>query len=194
VPALASAASVSQELHLLRQIDEPLHSATPGSGLPIPAPIRLAFAPRWLDCDAANPEQVGVLLEPVLDQRKQLRLLALFPAKSAPVINGEPGLHFALLTPGDVFRWAEGAPYRLVLFNKPSIGAPPEAALGKPCPVCRVPFAASTTTVACQCGAVIHCEPDGPDALQCAQMSGTCPVCRRRLVLTQGYAAGFEDE
>jgi hypothetical protein len=123
-----------------------------------------------------------------------LRVLVRFPPDSTPQVNGEPAPPLAVLSPGDFFQWSSAGALRVALFAEPLIGPPPPSALGRPCPVCRVPFVASSSCVACQCGVVLHCEPDGPDALQCAQMSRACPVCHRPIVLTEGYLNPTADD
>ncbi len=132
-------------------------------------------------------EAAGVLMEPFSDSRKQLRLFVAFSRQDRPTINGEPAPSLAVLAPGDFFQWAPGASFAVALFARPQIGPPPAAALGKPCPVCFVPFAADTICYSCACGVRLHCEADKPGALQCAQLRRECPVCRRPLVLSEGY-------
>ena len=163
----------------------------------LPSALRLPFRPTVLADDLpASPALVapgrsgatpGVLVEPFFNPRKQLRLLAWFPEAADPQVNGEPAPRWVVLAPGDFFQWAPGHSFRVALFNKPQIGPPPVSVLGKSCPVCRVPFAATSTCVACLCGVVLHCEPDEKEGLQCAQMRRECPVCRRPIVLTEGY-------
>lgn len=193
---------VKQSIHLT-PVEGPSAEATPR---PIPAAIELESAPQWL-CGPADQTQVqpaaltagkapdsAALVEPVPDPSNRLGLLVHFPEGSTPTVNGEPGLSWALLAPGDMFQWHGGDTFRVLLFNKPLIGPPAKAAVGKRCPICRVPITEGTTTVTCLCGAVIHCEPDGPEALQCAQLSSACPVCHRPVALTEGYITpGTED-
>jgi hypothetical protein len=124
-----------------------------------------------------------------LNARKQFRLFVRFAEGASAAINGFPAPSFAVLAPGDFLRCASSATgYTVALFNKPQVGPPPETALGKPCPVCRVPFLAASSCVQCGCGAVLHCEENGPDSLQCARLRPECPVCGRSIVLTEGYA------
>ena len=137
----------------------------------------------------------AVLLEPILNQRRQLRLLASFSEQVFPSVNGEPAPRRVVLAAGDYFNWAPGGGgFHVVLFNKPQIGPPSASVLGKPCPVCRVPFIVATRSVACLCGVVLHCEEDAKDGLQCAQLRRECPACKRPIVLTEGYVSPPNDE
>ena len=171
----------------------------------LPSALRLPFGPTMLTDDVlaspslrAPPRSAaapGVLVESFFNPSKQLRLLAWFPAASVPQVNGAPAPHWVVLAPGDFFQWAPGLGFRVALFNKPHIGPPSATVLGKPCPVCRVPFAANSTCVTCICGIVLHCEPDDKEGLPCAQMRRECPVCQRSIVLTEGYVnpPSYED-
>jgi hypothetical protein len=154
-----------------------------------PAPVEAQIASRMplLDPVCFVPAQDGgarVALEVLTTRQLQVRLLATFPSSVAPQVNGEPAPHRTLLAPGDVVAWADRQ-YRVVLINRPRIGPPPENWWGKNCPLCRVPFVAQTTAVQCRCGVLLHCEPDGAEALQCAQLSRSCPVCQKPIVLTE---------
>jgi hypothetical protein len=181
-----------QEVHLW-----PVPSVV-GSSLASQAAVPLRLPPGPFELPSAAPacsQSAGeagpagsVLLEPFFNWRKQLRLLAIFRAHSDPHVNGAPAPRVAVLSPGDFFQWAPGfGGFRVALFSKPQVGPPPSAVLGKPCPVCRVPFAATATCVSCLCGVVLHCEPDEKEGLQCAQLRRECPVCKRPVVLTEGY-------
>jgi hypothetical protein len=199
--------TTNQEMHLW-----PMAPASgPLAAGALPPALRLPFGPAVLTADSttglalvepalAKPSP-GVLVETFFNPRQQLRLLVGFPAASTPQANGEPAPRRFVLGPGDFFQWAPGRGFHVALFNKPQLGPPPASVLGKLCPVCRVPFAADSTCVACLCGVVLHCEGDekkGPDAeevLRCAQERHECPVCRHPLVLTEGYVnpPGHED-
>jgi len=130
----------------------------------------------------------GVLVEPFFNQRKQLKLLATFPFGADARVNGEPAPRRAVLEVGDVVQWAAGVAFHVTVFNRPRVGPPPADLVGKACPICQVPFPPDTTTYTCACGCVFHCEADEKDGLQCAQLRGECPRCRRPVVLEPGYA------
>jgi hypothetical protein len=136
----------------------------------------------------------AVLVEPLVNQSKQLRLLARFPEEGPAVVNGEPAPSLVVLAPGDFFQCDSRPGFHIVLFSKPQIGPPAAAVLGKPCAVCRVPFAVDSICLVCLCGAVLHCEPETEDGLACARMRPDCPVCRRPLILTEGYVNPPSDE
>jgi len=192
--------NANQEIHLWPAALTPAPPPTAQ-----PPPVRLPFAPAMLsrttDAFALAPTPAdqaaapGVFVEPFVNARKQLRLLARFPEASIPQVNGEPAPRWIVLAPGDFFHWAPGFGFCVALFSKPQIGPPPASVLGRPCPVCRVPFADTTTTVTCLCGVVLHCEVDKAQGLQCAQIRRECPICKRAVVLTEGYvnAPSHED-
>jgi hypothetical protein len=117
-----------------------------------------------------------------------------FPPGSAPRVNGEAAPSLVVLAPGDFFQTAPGFGFTVALFCHPQVGAPPAGVVGRPCPFCRVPFAATATTFTCGCGAVLHCEVDAQHGLQCAQMSQACPVCKRPIALEEGYVTPLDED
>jgi hypothetical protein len=174
------------------------------AGGPAQAPLKLPDAAAHLALGAngaaltALPDHgqpaSGVIVEPVRGPRHQRRLLVTFIHEPDPRVNGELAPPFALLKPGDFFQWAPGLGFRVAVLAKPEVGPPPPALVGRPCPVCRVPFVAESTCFTCACGVVVHVEPDGPEALQCAQLSGACPHCRQPFVLTEAHVGLPNDE
>lgn len=183
----------SQELHL---VPIPLTPETIPAVRPQPIPLR--FAPFSLseylegiqDPNGAESAR-AVLLEPFWNEQHQLRLFACFSEGIWPVINGEAASRLSLMAPGDEFSWSPGGlAFRVALYVRPLVGPPPKNVLGKPCPVCRVPFVPTTTCFTCGCGAVTHCEGPGVESLQCALLAPTCVVCRRAVVLVEGYEGG----
>ncbi|HOC56185.1 MAG TPA: hypothetical protein PKI20_11235 [Verrucomicrobiota bacterium] len=171
-----SGSAPALEFHLFT---EPLAGEAPPL-CPVPAGVS-HFAGR----EPAFP--VPVVLEPVRQQRGHLRLLARFSQAGAAQVNGEPAPSTVVLAPGDWFRCGTGPVVRVALFNRPQLGPPPAAELGKPCLVCSVPFTTAATCLVCPCGLVLHCEPDERDGLQCAQLRRTCPRCGRTLALDESY-------
>jgi len=157
---------------------------------PYPVPTGVS---RFAGREPAFPEPV--VLEPVRQQRGQLRLLARFWQAGAAQVNGEAAPSTVVLAPGDWFRCGAGPVVRVALFNRPQLGPPPASALGKPCPFCKVPFTTATTCLTCPCGVVVHCEPDEKDGLHCAQELRVCPVCKRTLSQDEAYVnPGGSDE
>jgi len=166
-----------------------LHLIDAGSHVPGPGTLPLTFSPSRLPPLANPPDDAGQapLVEPFRNQHGQLRLFALFGSGHYPVVNGEPAPRVVVLKPGDHFSWGPGHPgFQVALYTRPALGPPPFSVLGKPCPVCRVPFQESSVCFHCSCGVAMHCEPDGAESLQCAVLRGSCPVCRRP-VLKEGY-------
>lgn len=158
--------------------------------------LRLPFAPAHLPVQPKRPllltradsiSESGVIAEPFFNQRHQLRLLLTFPSGVTPIVNGERSLHRVVLQTGDVFQWTTGLAFQMAIFNKPRIGRPTEDQVGKPCPVCRVPITKDSTCFTCACGAVLHCEADEVNGLQCAPLCSECPRCRKPIVLEEGY-------
>ena len=182
---------MNQELHLLPDA----RSVGPTELGATRPPLRNGPGPTQLPTEWLTPPSTvirdpalttGTVVEPFLNAANQLRLLAIFTKASAAQVNGEPAPRRFVLAPGDHVQWQPGRGFRVALFNKPQIGPPPASALAKPCPNCRVPFAADATCLICTCGTVLHCEPE-EQGLQCAQMRRECPACKRRLSLTEGY-------
>jgi hypothetical protein len=161
-------------------------------------PVPLRFTPvslsEYLDAIQNTREAESarsVQLEPFWNEQQQLRLFACFSEGVWPVVNGEVVSRVAVMAPGDEFSWRPGGlAFRVALYVRPRLGPPPKNVLGKPCPVCRVPFVQITTCFTCGCGAVTHCEGPGAQKLQCALLTQTCPVCRRPVVLVEGYEGG----
>jgi hypothetical protein len=144
-------------------------------------------APRILPLgsDVAAP---GLVLVPAVRRRGGARLLVL-SADGTPVhVNGVPTPGATVLREGDLVRWG-GLSCFVTLFNAPQVGAPPAASIGKPCPVCRVPFTATSRCYTCACTTPFHCEEDGEDALQCTQLQSECPVCGRPVRMESGYTS-----
>ena len=194
--------SLGQEMHL--RPAQMSQAELVGQGeAPASAALALPFAMAALRSEAGaaglaviqnGERERAVVVEPFFNRRQQLRLFAMFPPGSEPWVNGHAAAAMVVMSPGDYFRWGQEPGYTVALFSRPLIGPPPPAAvLGKACPVCRLPFAADQTCVSCACGAVLHCEKDEAK-LQCAYLRSTCVVCRRRLVLTEGYVTPPSDE
>ncbi len=195
--AAALAASVRtcrQEIHLWPEAypgvgGEAADAGTPRPMTVAPGPTVLTARPGGLQSIAASAavDADGVLVEPFRNARHQPRLLVNFPAAVDPLVNGEPALHRVVLKLGDAFQWTPGLTVHVTVFRRPLLGTPPGAQLGRPCPICRVPLAAEASCYTCACGAVFHCEADAEVGLQCAQLSGECPRCRRPIVLEEAY-------
>jgi hypothetical protein len=111
-------------------------------------------------------------------------------------IGGQPAPLVAIAQPGDVIQLDSDRAYELhvTVYDTPHLGSAGAGLAGKECAVCRTPIASPETTIyRCRCGsAAMHCEPDGPDALQCARLASTCPDCGQPIVLSEGY--GFIPE
>jgi hypothetical protein len=174
--------------------------ATPASGMPAQPVLTIPPGPAWLWPCAGGPPKVAmsrpadparaVLLEQVA-QRRQPRLLLVRAGASRVYINGLPAPHLNLLKEKDSLRLDGEFLLHVTVYNRPVIGPVGAEWIGKECPVCRVPFTASSRCYVCACGAVLHCEDSGnDDCLQCAQLrvrSG-CPACQRPVVLEPGYS------
>lgn len=156
-------------------------------------PVRLIARrgePPRLAPAAAEPSASGPVFEPTVARGHQPRLLVINPPEAPLLVNGHAAPRVALLREKDQFQVEHSASFHLAVFHQPQIGAPPPELIGKPCPVCLVPFTAESRCYICPCGAALHLEgePEEQDKLQCARISSECPVCRRPVVLTQGYA------
>jgi len=129
----------------------------------------------------------AVLLEASFAHRPQPRLLALTPGVQILRVNGQPAPRLAVLTERDTFQVNDDWIFHVAIFNRPRIGPPGPELIGRPCPVCLVPFAAGAKVQLCHCGAAFHCEE--PGGLECIQMNAECQACGRPFVLTAGYTA-----
>ncbi len=158
-----------------------------------PGPVRLVARrgePPRLSPVAAEPSASGPVIEATVSRGHQPRLLVISSPDAPLFVNGHAAPRVALLKEKDQFQVDHPASFHLAVFHQPQIGAPPPDAIGKPCPVCLVPFTAESRCYICPCGAALHSEgePEEQDKLQCARISSECPVCRRPVVLTQGYS------
>ncbi len=118
-------------------------------------------------------------------------LLLLLSAAGARVrVNGQPAPPVALLGVKDQVQVGGGPLLHVTAYHAARVGPAPEGLLGRECPVCRVPLAATTVYVCPGCGAALHCEGEekGPDRLECARLSSECPACRAPVVMQEGWA------
>jgi hypothetical protein len=116
-------------------------------------------------------------------------LLAVNPSAAPLRVNGTPAPQVALLREKDHVAFGAAA-FFVAVFHRPRIGAPPEALIGKECPVCLGPITASARVYVCSgCGSALHCDADenNPEALQCARLSNECVVCSRPIGLTEKF-------
>ena len=156
--------------------------------------------PAWLWPCAGEPPKVaeakppgvkGAVLMEQVPLRRQPRLLVVRAGAGRAHVNGLPAPRFALLKEKDTLRLDEDCVLHVAVFNQPSIGLASAERVGKECPVCRVPFLATSKCYVCACGTVMHCEDGGnDDSLQCAQLRARsgCPACQRPVVLESGYS------
>lgn len=178
----------------LLRMNKPSPEAASRQEIHLLYPERAAKPLPWPDADGTSHSgglpfaNQGLRVEPFRNRYGHARVFAQFAPGTSPTVNGEPAPVSFVLAPGDVVHWLndEGG-FKVGLFNRPDIGPPPETLIGKPCPVCRVPLAKQSMCVRCACGAAMHCEPDGQDSLQCAQLRQACPVCNRQLTTQEGY-------
>jgi len=196
--------NMQQQVHLMiESVVAGGPPAAPGAGpaqgsaaLPV---LAIPPGPAWLWPRAGAPPQLGeaapggaalaVLLEQVA-LRRQPRLLLVTASAGLVHVNGLPAPRFSLLKERDTLRLDGDVLLHVTVYNRPVIGPVQAALIGKECPVCRVPFTATSRCYICACGAAMHCEDSGDDCLQCAQLrvrSG-CPVCGRPVVLEPGYS------
>ena len=144
------------------------------------AGLRLVAAP-W-------PAPPGALwLELVRQHAHPLRLLAVVDAPGTLRVNGQAAPRVAVLRENDFVQWGPEVTFVVEFVRRLAVGPPPPEFVGRPCPICRVPFEADVATFGCACGTRLHCEASA-DRLQCAQRSRICPSCRKPLVLEANSA------
>ncbi len=133
---------------------------------------------------ARLPADSIYLVEP-LSRGPETALLLLAPASRPVRINGEHVARVACLTEADVVELGpSGWVCQATLTVRVTIGHPPEAYLGRTCPICRTPFVESTAVWICpSCGTALHAEPpDTADAKQCIDTSSECPSCSAPII------------
>ncbi len=117
-------------------------------------------------------------------------LLMLAPGEhDEPIrVNDLAAPSVALLRQGDHLH-VGNCPFEVAQYSQPDIAAPDEAALGKPCPVCRTPFEPDTRVYRCACGCLLHHEEgENPEELLvCSDLLDGCPACGREITLSEGY-------
>jgi len=135
------------------------------------------------------PAAGGALwLEPVQQRAHPLRVLAVSASAGTLRVNGQPAPRVTVLRENDFVQWGPEVAFTVEFVRRSSVGPPPREFVGRPCPVCRVPFAADVVTFGCACGTRLHCEV-GENGLQCAQRSRRCPSCLNPLALEAIRAA-----
>jgi len=102
--------------------------------------------------------------------------------------NGAPAGLLDVLAVGDQLQ-VDTTIFHVSFVREPRVGAPPEAAVGKPCPVCALPIERDSVVVVHDCGTALHLEPqteDDPEPLECALLA--CPTCDAPVELEAGLA------
>jgi hypothetical protein len=85
-----------------------------------------------------------------------------------------------------VVAWGAEVAFYVTVYHRPDIGPPRAESIGRRCPVCRVPFAATTQVYRCPCGKTMHFEDAG--GLQCAVLTGTAGCsCGRAITREPQY-------
>ncbi len=136
------------------------------------------------------PSPNTILLEPILNEDRQPRLLVMTPPGLRLRVNDQHALPLSALSERDQFRFSEDRAFVVTLFHQPQIGAPPPKLIGSKCPVCRGLFTETSRCLVCQCGCGLHLEGEksDPNALQCAKAVSRCPACKQMVTLQAGYS------
>jgi hypothetical protein len=159
--------------HGLRAIDVESFASNP----------RIVAAPRSRGA-AADTLQ----FEPLSVDRRP-GLLMLTPNRVDVRVNDRPVPRIAVLAIGDQLQIGD-AVLHLTRYREFPVGPPSAEMLGRPCPVCRVPFDEKTRVYVHDCGLAMHLEPESKpaeDRLECALL-GDCPNCDGPISLESGYA------
>jgi hypothetical protein len=174
-------------------VDEP---GTAGAGGPrrlgVPGGVSYlqagASGPPRLLAKAPAKGEPACALEAVGGARPQLLLLS--PGDARVRVNGQPAPPVALLGVKDQVQLGGGPLLHVTAYHAARVGPTPADQVGRECPVCRAPLAATTVYVCPGCGTALHCEVEdkGPDRLECARLTSECPTCRAPVVLEAGWA------
>jgi hypothetical protein len=151
-------------------------------------------APADQEPRLTHPDEIlsnaRAIFEPLSSTRSQARLAVLALTEEPLRVNGQPAPRVTMLKERDVVQLGANLVLHVAIFHRPNFGAPEPQAIGRQCPVCGLPFDATSRCLRCQCGTHLHCEEGFAGALECARMlrSG-CPSCHRALVLTPGFSS-----
>jgi len=195
----------SQAADRLQSDTEPVLTLLPGVNRVHAAPgevpcISLAASPDFthksLASQVTDDGRPVFLAEPLHSAGGFARMVVSCARNAVLRVNGSLAPRIVVVRERDAIQFNGCAPVYLAVYSTPPIGEVPQSAVGKECPVCRVPFIPGARVYVCTCGAVLHCEDDkGDDGLQCALMtSGGCMVCKHPLILKAGYANLPEEE
>jgi hypothetical protein len=193
-----------QVFHLLIEPVKPVpvagRSSVPAGCIPLPpgpvalmTPARDLLELRPVAHSLQNTGSSPVLLEASYIEPGPWLLLVNLGGRERVRVNGALVPRFFRLKEKDCVR-VDGAPvFHISIFHRPVIGSPQGKAVGRECPVCRLPVEGSQVCYTCPCGAVMHCEED-PDGLQCASLMtrAGCPACRQPVVLEEGFSYTLE--
>ena len=113
-------------------------------------------------------------------------------AAGAARLNGRPAPLVCLLEVGDQLLLPGGTLLRLAVFHPSRIAAPTADQAGHKCALCRTPIGSGGRIYACPTGCLLHfeAEPGTAAPLECAKVGDSCPVCRRRIELEEGFDEG----
>ncbi len=141
--------------------------------------------PRLVTVPPARLPADSIYLVEPLSRGSETALLLLAPASRPVRVNGEHVARVACLGEADVVELGPtGWVCQASLSVRVAIGCPPEAYLGRTCPICRTSFVESTLVWLCpSCGAALHAEPpDAADAKRCIDPCSECPSCGAPIV------------
>jgi hypothetical protein len=130
----------------------------------------------------------AIVVEQIVNKRRQLRLLTIHRRGEPLRVNGQLAPRVALLGEKDSLQLSSDTTLHVTLFNRPRNGKSPPELIGKQCPVCRVPFTENSMVYICPCGVALHNSADGdPDGLQCTRLQHACIGCERPITLKEGF-------
>jgi len=160
--------------------------------LPVPAePVAIVTAPGEPPrlVTGNHPLAGGaIVIEQIVNHRRQIRLLAINPHGARLHVNGQAATRVAVLGEKDALQLSDDTSVHVTIFSRPHNGKPPPELLGKQCPVCRVPFTEDSTVYVCPCVVAMHNSPDAePDGLQCVRLQHACLGCGRPITLKEGF-------
>ena len=166
-------------------------SAAPRHVLPLPGTVSiLSILPNQSPALHAAPlesREHELVLEPVIRPNSMPRLVLVNPTSRKLCLNGERATRVSLLRERDQFHWDDSTTFHIAIFHRPQIGPAQADTIGRSCPICFAPFAASADTVCyrCPCGTVLHLSD--ATGLECARAVKACPTCKLSILLQEGY-------
>jgi hypothetical protein len=190
--------SEAQQIHLVADFAHG-ETVTGGGKSPRVEPLPVPTEPATVVTAPGEPPRLvpgnhpltngAVVVEQIVNNRRQLRLLAIHPGGEPLRVNGQLTPRVAVLGEKDSLQLADETTLHVTFFNRPYVGKPPSELVGRQCPVCRAaPFTEDSSVYICPCGVAMHISDGGDtESLQCARLQHACVACDRPITLKEGF-------